>query len=229
MAWLVTCSKASTICDALTWELGHEASSTQSTASVDGRADGPEGGPNACPGNQESGEGHCQDETSTASSSRRGSRTEQRQADGRRRYDFGFVHVKAVDDTGHDMRLTMKVLARVCMCECVCMRACACVHACSCERTHECMPARVHACVHAGVHSRLAAFHTTCCGMTELAGTITCVCSWKGQRSTGLKHSHPSLRTQIQYLNPRSPSPATPNACCLDVASSSSSQEHPVR
>jgi 2,3-bisphosphoglycerate-independent phosphoglycerate mutase len=27
----------------------------------------------------------------------------------RKSYDFGFVHVKAVDDTGHDQRLTMKV------------------------------------------------------------------------------------------------------------------------
>jgi hypothetical protein len=27
----------------------------------------------------------------------------------RKSYDFGFVHLKAVDDTGHDQRLTMKV------------------------------------------------------------------------------------------------------------------------
>ena len=40
-------------------------------------------------------------------------------------YEFGFVHVKAVDDTGHDRKPQMKV--RVCVCVCVRMCVCDCV------------------------------------------------------------------------------------------------------
>lgn len=34
-------------------------------------------------------------------------------------YEFGFVHVKAVDDTGHDRMVAMKVGGRVRACVCV--------------------------------------------------------------------------------------------------------------
>uniref|UniRef100_A0A7S3QZE0 Metalloenzyme domain-containing protein n=1 Tax=Dunaliella tertiolecta TaxID=3047 RepID=A0A7S3QZE0_DUNTE len=93
-------NKASTICNALTWELtGQSADGASQEGQSKSALDHSTSGSQA---EHEDGAGLRSDGTAAASSSGG-------QAGSRKVYDFGFVHVKAVDDTGHDLRLTMKV------------------------------------------------------------------------------------------------------------------------
>ncbi|KAF5840262.1 2,3-bisphosphoglycerate-independent phosphoglycerate mutase-domain-containing protein [Dunaliella salina] len=99
-------NKSSTICDALTWELKGQATDVASCADVASHTGQPKrsSDQNTRENQAEQEDGAGSRSNGTAAASCSGGQT-----DSRKNYDFGFVHVKAVDDTGHDLRLTMKV------------------------------------------------------------------------------------------------------------------------